>query len=119
DPALLSDTPYKIDAWYHDAIHPAFAARLRIVTFFLQLTRPPPSPTLFPYTTLFRSVPANHALQKIGREPRHINSCNRVELGIRIGPEEQARFLRTKRGQHCCVAQFSRGVGGDGKGSHS
>src|SRR5207237_8835224 len=31
---------------------------------FIRLTRPPPSPTLFPYTTLFRSCPACYASRR-------------------------------------------------------
>src|SRR5437773_8650977 len=32
--------------------------------FFFSLIRPPPSPTLFPYTTLFRSRPPQRALDE-------------------------------------------------------
>src|SRR5689334_24211999 len=32
---------------------------MRLFSFFFRLSRPPPRPTLFPYTTLFRSLPAH------------------------------------------------------------
>src|SRR5690625_7587318 len=34
---------------------PLFSASDRLMSFFFSVTRPPPIPTLFPYTTLFRS----------------------------------------------------------------
>src|SRR5689334_24170020 len=39
----------------------------RASLFFFSVTRPPPRPTLFPYTTLFRSDPVDRRV--VGRQP--------------------------------------------------
>src|SRR5205823_11790327 len=69
-----------------------------LLSFFLRL-RPPPRPTLFPYTTLFRSVPARGAAPGAARvEPRV-----RGAAGRRVRPQsdsdESGRFSTRRRGQ--------------------
>src|SRR2546426_4703989 len=45
--------------------------------FFLMIRRPPRS-TLFPYTTLFRSVPALPLARRLGARPHAASRCGRV-----------------------------------------
>src|SRR5205814_7599195 len=40
-------------------------------TFLLSILRPPPTSTLFPYTTLFRSSDAGHTNGRLGPPARH------------------------------------------------
>src|SRR5204863_10127248 len=55
------------------------------VFFFFSLIPPPPRPTLFPYTTLFRSVPA-YAMAKLrGLADRHAEAMQiAVSSGVTI-----------------------------------
>src|SRR5262245_63228195 len=69
------------------------------------MRRLPPSATLFPYTTLFRSVSAAHvsyqqASVNDGRRGRAINRRSRFELPGEIFPPEQLAFRRVVTGQN-------------------
>src|SRR5437868_8513397 len=55
-----------------NSLHPSLPRSLRY--FFFLMTRPPPRSTLFPYTTLFRSLSAADAaelLTKLSDDDRH------------------------------------------------
>src|SRR5688500_19906114 len=47
------------------------AARVRLLSSFFLLVRPPPRSTLFPYTTLFRSEPGLVAGGAVASRPAH------------------------------------------------
>src|SRR5207248_9289731 len=60
--------------------------------------RPPPSSTLFPYTTLFRSAPRTRAPARSGaarRSPRlrrsYLSSCD--DAGLRAASAEERMFI--------------------------
>src|SRR5690606_40917698 len=66
---------------------------LRSMLLFLLLLRPPPTSTLFPYTTLFRSVEAAAAQPAVGfREQR----AQRAQFGVAL-PELGAVALGRAR----------------------
>src|SRR5689334_24612078 len=58
---------------------------MSIFFFFLMIRRPPRS-TLFPYTTLFRSVEVGQAAEELGHEPSsHRGAAGRQALHARDG----------------------------------
>src|SRR5687767_15468451 len=60
------------------------------------MIRPPPRSTLFPYTTLFRSV------RRLGNDALYVPHPQRIVVQvIAQGPDDQARFiLRKSRFEH-------------------
>src|SRR5205807_9183998 len=86
--------------------------------FFLSMPPPPPTPTLFPYTTLFRS-----ALVVAGEQDRMqahaMQTRDRLGGGglDRIGDREQAADLPVPAGEHRRLPGRlgGRGAGGDRK----
>src|SRR5436309_7854818 len=59
--------------------------------FFFLLIRPPPRSTLFPYTTLFRSVDAQHPI--VAREMRDPGAPGFAGLGKTVDQEHGRRAL--------------------------
>src|SRR5207253_10940914 len=69
--------------------HPA--ASYVLALFFLFLLRPPPRSTLFPYTTLFRSVRCFHR-DAVDRAKRYA-AISRALGSIRVGPLVTIAYL--------------------------
>src|SRR2546430_2131572 len=63
--------------------------------FFLMIRRPPRS-TLFPYTTLFRSV-----AQHLGREPLQGTTCQQAIAGVSFRSEEHTSELQSQSNLVC------------------
>src|SRR5690606_9416605 len=90
------------------------ASSLRVLFFFVVISRRPPTPTLFPYTTLFRSGGLDHLarprvdLEQVGARPGALGA------GVQDLGDEGARaatafdLLRREDLDH---AGFSRGFG--------
>src|SRR3546814_10971469 len=65
-----------------------------IAIFFLMIRRPPRSTrtdTLFPYTTLFRSI-INHLPNQLGITDRHLRRVFKTEIGV-----TPIEFVQTQR----------------------
>src|SRR3989440_11499629 len=58
--------------------------------FFFLMIRPPPRSTLFPYTTLFRSVLALHRRVRRAHEFHHETEDDKPRSQARDGGEQQA-----------------------------
>src|SRR5690606_42052578 len=70
------------------------------ILFFFSMIRRPPTPTLFPYTTLFRSAPAplgSHG----GRGREHIAGVCRVKVGDVCAGGDDKCGLRVARHRKC------------------
>src|SRR5437773_7523650 len=65
----------------------------RTLHLFSSLIRPPPRPTLFPYTTLFRSV---NEVQIMNFEKRYGNPCVRLRFFNAYGPGEYYHNYRSR-----------------------
>src|SRR5258706_14770353 len=70
-------------------IHPLFSSHRRLVFFFLMIRRPPRS-TLFPYTTLFRSV---------GFERPHFHFAESLAAELRLAAQRLLRHERVRRSE--------------------
>src|SRR5438034_1426070 len=59
------------------------------------MTRPSPSPTLFPYTTLFRSLP-----EALIVNPYNVDQCaGALKAALTMPPAEQRDRMRSMRGR--------------------
>src|SRR5207248_6403869 len=80
-------------------------------SFFSSLLPPPPRSTLFPYTTLFRSVLAWPALttRRAGRCPRRVSweaASTNIQLSSRAGrPVATATSTRSRSEEHTSELQ--------------
>src|SRR5206468_12737488 len=65
-----------------------------LLVFCSTLLRPPPRSTLFPYTTLFRSVPRGAAAQDVPNAGvrRDTARANPIQEGLPLKPERTIRF---------------------------
>src|SRR2546426_10671416 len=82
-------------------IHPVSLTVVILAFFFLMIRRPPRS-TLFPYTTLFRSLapPLRHAdgdVEPAGRERAQLAPVGRGRVGV--GDDEDAHGSNGERGR--------------------
>src|SRR5207249_11298701 len=84
-PILSSRTPPPVT--HHQPRH------LHSVLFFFLMIRPPPTSTLFPYTTLFRSVSAPARPRRATPEPR-ARRAGRDTLSVRS--EEHTSELQSR-----------------------
>src|SRR5256885_2696457 len=62
--------------------------------FFLMIRRPPRS-TLFPYTTLFRSIERLHVQQRIDEEPVSLVGRDTPRGGVRGGEDRKSTRLNS------------------------
>src|SRR5205809_7440607 len=69
------------------------------MSFFVSRIRPPPCSTLFPYTTLFRSVGARVALRRNGQVETADGWAGSVSAGV-VRPESELRFRPDDTGAH-------------------
>src|SRR5256885_4737509 len=92
-----------------------YRTRLLLDFFFLMIRRPPRS-TLFPYTTLFRSLFPPHARGTRGRDHRQAGAAHPVRSrhdghpGHERGGQPAPRFLRKPGGEHLAHPGAAREV---------
>src|SRR6266571_8719677 len=80
--------------------------------FFFLMIRRPPRPTLFPYTTLFRSQPQLGAFKKAGLDPhRHLVEIRGYD-GLEQGQELKVEIFAA--GELVDVTSTSKGKGFQG-----
>src|SRR2546430_9503640 len=79
--------------------------------FFFLIIRRPPRSTLFPYTTLFRSLVGERQRERVGGEERHARRAPDAELPLRLA--EHAL------GEVCADDEARRVPGAKGQGERS